>query len=60
MVYNTMSDEELIRDVDNDGRASERERVIADRLDRAHRYISEVEQFLHANDLVEVNVVSVQ
>lgn len=60
MLLDSLTDEELIRHVDADGGASERERVLAERLDRAHRYISEVESFLHQHDLVQVDIVNIQ
>lgn len=56
----SLSDAELIRMVDNDSRATERERVLVERLNMAHEYIHEIQKFLVTNDLAEIQVVTVQ
>lgn len=55
-----MSDAELVLSVDNDPQASERERVLVERLNMARAYICEIQEFLIANRLADFEQVTVQ
>lgn len=60
MIFSNLSNEELILAVDNDSRATERERLLAERLANTMKYIAEVTMFLHRHDLLEKQEVLIQ
>lgn len=60
MRLNNLSNEELVLNVDNDPRATERERILAERLATTMHYIAEVTVFLDRNDLLETQQVLIQ
>lgn len=57
---NSLTDEELMRAVYLDNHATERERVLAERLASARDYIQEIQDFLVTNNLAEIETVSIQ
>lgn len=60
MIPASMSNEELVRAVDNDPQATERERALAERLAHTMSYIAEMTLFLDQNDLLEHEEVWIQ
>lgn len=60
MNYHNLTDAELVLSVDNDPQATERERVLVERLNAARSYICEIQDFLIVNDLAEFKTVLVQ
>lgn len=60
MRLTSLSNEELVLNVDNDPSANERERLLAERLAYTMRYIAEVTVFLHRHDLLEQKEALIQ
>lgn len=60
MRFINLSNEELVLNVDNDPRATERERALAERLANTMRYIDEMTVFLHKHDMLEQQQVLIQ
>jgi len=56
----TLTDEELIRHVELDNRATERERSLAERLAHARDCIQDMQEFLIENNLAEFETVPLQ
>ena len=60
MIASNLSTEELVLAVDNDSSATERERLLAERLSSTMQYIAEVTLFLARNDMLEPQQVLIQ
>jgi hypothetical protein len=60
MLPGSLSDEELIRHVDLDASAGDRERELAKRLAAARDYIASLHEFLVHNDLADLEEVTIQ